>query len=102
MPSRPVAPPSRIKATRRRHWGDAATRRRVRRLSENESEAAGKADRFLGATSVTPVPSALAALQLEIAALLDDVVVRAADGTGEHRAGEDRQSRDRGEHELGH
>src|ERR1700748_3153291 len=42
-----------------------------------------------------------AALHLEVAALLHGVVPRAA-GTGENGAGEDREGRDGGEHELGH
>ena len=44
---------------------------------------------------------ASAALHLEVAALLVDVVPRAA-GAGENRSGEDREGRDGGEHELGH
>jgi hypothetical protein len=41
------------------------------------------------------------ALQLEVAALLNDVIPRPT-GTGEHRAGEEGQGRHSGENELGH
>ncbi len=75
------------------------TTRRITSLPLQTGEAASMAGRLSSTTESLRCRSAgSAALHLEVAVLLDDVVPRA----GKHGAGEDRQGRDCGEDELGH